>query len=87
MYYFHRKTSLSHSHVRIDHKEGELPKISFCGSCGKQMTTNYIAKHSVRFHDLTPCIDCGDWFEGLSLLEYHLQVSWEWDRQGATRHS
>ena len=65
--------------MKTYHKEGEFPSHSFCGSCGKKMTTSYIATHSLRFHDLTPCLDCGDWFEGLSLLEYHLQVSW--DRQ------
>ena len=74
--FLHELTSLSHRHMKVDHKEGELPHSSFCGSCGKGMSTTYIETHSMRFHDLTPCIDCGFWFEGLSLLEDHLLVSW-----------
>ena len=68
---------LSYRHMNKKHKEYELPKFSFCGFCGKELTTDYLVTHSLRFHDLTPCLDCGDWFEGLNLLEYHLQVSWD----------
>ena len=68
-------SSLSCRHMNKEHKEYELPKFSFCGFCGKELTTDYLVTHSLRFHDLTPCLDCGDWFEGLNLLEHHLQVS------------
>jgi len=66
-------TSKLARHMNKEHKEYELPKFSFCGFCGKELTTDYLVTHSLRFHDLTPCLDCGDWFEGLNLLEHHLQ--------------
>ena len=68
--------SMSNRHMKKHHQEdaSEVPKWSFCGSCGKEITSNYMATHSLRFHDLTPCLDCGDWFKGLSLLECHLEV-------------
>ena len=38
------------------------------------MTTSYLLAHSLRFHILQPCLDCGDWYEGLVGLEAHLEV-------------
>ena len=52
----------------------EQPKKSTCVICGREVTTAYLTAHSLRFHILQPCLDCGDWYEGLVALEAHLEV-------------